>query len=98
MAQPRRSKRVDDNQGDIVKRLRAIKDVTVMLDVNDILVGYSGCNFLFEIKDPDKATKDGRLPLSQIKKTQIDLLRSWKGNYNIVYTFEEIIHIMGITL
>ena len=97
MSKNRYSARIDENQPYIVEELRKIQGVTVELDCNDIIVGYQGVNFWFEIKDPAKLTKDGRLPLAQMKQSQIDLLRDWKGQYSIVSDIDEILQIMGFS-
>ena len=96
MSKYRQAAKVDANQSGIVKQLRSIPGVTVAPGHDDILIGWKGQTFWMEIKDPAKLTKDGRLPLAQMKPSQIDLLREWKGQYNIVSDIDEILQIMGI--
>ena len=64
----RRAARVDGNQPEVVAKLREKGCVvshlhTIGMGVPDILVGYGGRNYLFEIKDPTR-------PLSQRRLTQ----------------------------
>ena len=96
---PRRRKdRIDDNQTEIVKALRSIPGVGVMTGMDDILVGYKGVTYWFEIKDPAKTVnKDGTWKHGALKDCQIDLLATWPGQYDIVTTLEQILVIVGIT-
>jgi len=95
MSQPRRAKKIDANQRAIVKELRALPLVTVLVDVNDILVGYGLCNYLFEIKRPAVCRKDGTPRPSATKLSQVKMLRDWTGQYNIISTVAEILDIIG---
>lgn len=83
-------KRVDGNQKIITERLRAIGcTVQPIHEVGkgapDLLVGYKGRNYLFELKDPDK-------PFSrrQLTKDERDWHRDWQGQVNVVHSYEEI--------
>lgn len=89
---PRRRKdKIDSNQPGIVKDLRAIPGVTVEVDKDDILVGYRGRTFWFEIKTEDCVSrKTGKILDSAKKKCQIKLENEWRGHYRIVSTFDEI--------
>ena len=87
MSRARRVKRTDLNQPAIVKALRDISGVTVQLDVDDILVGYKGRTYWFEIKESPKAN---------IQPSQIDLAENWKGHYKIVWSLDMILADMGI--
>lgn len=82
-------KRVDDNQKEIVTELREIGATvqhlhTIGKGCPDILVGFGGRNYLFEIKDPSK-------PPSQTKLTPAELKWSldWTGQYNIIYNITD---------
>ena len=86
MSKYRRAAKVDGNQGEIVKALRAIPGVTVATRHDDILVGYGGQTFWFEIKADRKA---------EIKPGQKMLAAEWKGHYAIVTSAEEIIADIG---
>jgi hypothetical protein len=107
MSKYRQAAAVDSNQSKIVKALRKIPGVSVHTGVDDIFVGYSrknigffctvNFNYWYEIKSPDTLNKDGRSKRSAFKKSQIDLLRDWKGHYKIVWTLDEILDDIGIT-
>ena len=87
----RRAAKVDSNQPEIVKQLRKIPGVTVQVSMDDILVGYKGANYWFEIKEPKTVSNvTGQVIPSEIKDSQYKLLAEWKGHYSIVWTFEQI--------
>jgi len=83
-----RHKKVDKNQPEIVKKLRDL-GISVYLDVDDILVGYKGLNYWYEIKVSEKA---------EIKPSQHKLLAEWKGHYKIVWSLEMILEDLGINI
>lgn len=87
MSRNRRVKRTDANQPEIVKSLRQISGVTVHLDVDDILVGYKGKTYWFEIKESPKAN---------VQPSQIELQANWKGHYKIVWSLDMILEDIGI--
>jgi hypothetical protein len=76
-----RHKKVDANQPSIVKELRAL-GYSVELDHDDIIVGYNGRTYWYEIKTGPKA---------DIKPSQIKLLAEFKGHYKIVWSAQMII-------
>jgi hypothetical protein len=83
--------KIDGTQNEIVKQLRLIPGVTVELDHNDILCGYKGITFWYEIKNPETALdKQGRIYADEIKKSQREILRTFTGHYKIVSSFDEI--------
>lgn len=91
MSKYRRAARTDDNQEDIVKDLRGIPGVTVQPGMDDILVGFRGKTFWFEIKNPDKVSKKSKRILeSAIKQSQKVLRATWTGHYSIVSSIGEI--------
>ena len=95
----RRAARVDDNQGDIVKALRAIPGVSVEVGHDDILVGYRGGTFWFEIKRPDCVSKKtGWIKKSEVTKAEIDRHLNWPGHYTVVWTLDQILDDLGITI
>ena len=81
-------KRVDDNQTKIVKELRA-EGMTVQHlhgvhgGCPDIVVGYKGKNYMFEIKR-DKAAK--------LTPDQVIWHHNWQGQVTIITTSEEAIN------
>lgn len=86
----------DANQPDIVKALRKIPGCKVIIDMDDILVGFRGRNYWFEIKDPEKAlNKDRTWKKGALKPSQVELSATWPGQYNIVTSIEEIVAIIG---
>ena len=68
----RRKDRIDSNQPEIVKELRA-RGYSVEVGHDDILVGFCGHTYWFEIKTGPKA---------KLKSSQEDLLRDYKGHYD----------------
>jgi len=90
----RQAAKVDNNQTEIVKNLRKL-GYTVEVGHDDILVGYQGLTYWYEIKNEDaisKKTGTGQVRPSEIKPSQRDLLDKWKGHYKIVWTVEQIIN------
>ena len=88
--------KVDDNQKRIVKQLRAIPGVTVQPGHDDILVGFRGATYWFEVKREDMRRKDGEWKAGAIKHGQIELEKSWSGHYAIVCTLDEILAAIGV--
>ena len=87
--------RTDANQGKIEGCLRDIPGVSVVSinqvggGVPDILVGYRGRNYLFEIKDPDQPLNKRKL-----KNPQKTFHMEWRGQIAVVETFGEIFAII----
>lgn len=93
----RRIARIDGNQKQIVEQLRRL-GVTVLhthqlKNCFDILVGYEGKNYAFEIKDGSKPKSARQLTEGEQKFFDI-----WKGQVNKVESIEEICKIIGIKL
>lgn len=86
--------RVDSNQPQIVKDLRklgySVLCVHQLKNCFDILVGYKGKNYSFEIKDGNK-------PPSQRKLTEGELkfFDNWRGQVDKVETVDEIVKIIN---
>lgn len=80
---------VDKNQNQIVKDLRAIGcSVWLINGVIDIIVGFQGRSFIFEIKNPESKT-------ASLKDSQIEFIENWKGSpVYIVETFDDILDII----
>ena len=88
----RHAAKVDDNQKSIIKALRDIPGVTVMPNHHDILAGYRGKTYWYEIKSNLAVSKKtGKVLDSQKKKSQIKLESEWTGHYRIVSTLDEIL-------
>lgn len=77
----RRAAKIDANQTEIVKTLRD-KGYSVECSHDDILVGYSGRTFWYEVKSG---------PRSNIQPSQEKLLKEWGGHYKIVWNAQMII-------
>lgn len=90
-------RKVDANQKQIVDALRKISGVTVFSThtigkgVPDIVVGYCGVNYLFEIKDGSK-------PPSQQKLTPMEetFFDTWKGQVKLVSCLDDILNEMRL--
>lgn len=84
----RRAARVDANQAEIVEALRGIPDLSVAVTselgrgFGDIVVGYRGFNFIFEIK------LDDAQPLTD---DQREFHAGWRGQIQKVCTLKEIV-------
>lgn len=68
----RRAAKIDANQEKVVEALRAVGASVQTLaaigkGVPDLLVGYQGKTFLFEIKDGSKSPSERRLTEDQLK-------------------------------
>jgi len=88
-----RRARVDTNQTEIVKQLRllgcTVLHVHQLKGCFDILVGYRGRNFAFEIKDPNQPPSKRKLTAGEQK-----FFDSWKGQVNVIETYEYAVQIM----
>lgn len=97
MSKYRRSAKVDENQPGIVKELRKIKGVTVEVGHDDILVGYKGKTYWYEVKMPDTVNiKTGKVRASELKQSQKDLLSWWCGHYKVIWDINQILIDIGI--
>lgn len=80
----------DKNESSIVKELR--KFASVVTGHDDILVGYKGKTYWFEIKSERAVSKKtGKVYESEKKKSQIKLENEFKGHYRIVSSLDEIL-------
>lgn len=87
----RRAARVDANQAEIVEVLRAVgASVWITSSIGDggpdIVVGYRGRNFLYEIKDGEKYASKTRLTADER-----EFHESWHGIVFIVRSVDEAI-------
>ncbi len=97
MTKHRMKAKVDDNQEDIVRNLRRIPGVTVAPGHDDVLAGYRGKTYWYEIKNPDAVSKKtGKILESAIKDSQRKLRAEWAGHYRIVSSLDEILRDIGI--
>ena len=92
---PRLAARVDTNQAQIVAELRqcgvTIEHLhTIGQGCPDILCGWRGENYAFEIKDPDKPPSKRRLTEDEERWHQ-----EWGGQVDIILTAEDALKVMG---
>lgn len=93
----RRRAKIDSNQNDIVSALREIPGVQVALKHDDILVGFKGRTYWYEIKSEDSVSrKTGAVLISKKKKGQIKLEKEFTGHYRIVSSLDEILSDINI--
>jgi len=96
MTKYRRKAKVDDNQKEIVEKLRGTFCISVQPGHDDILIGHKGKTYWYEIKNPNAANKSGKVYESCKKKSQKKLQAEWKGHYKMVTCIEEILEDVGI--
>jgi len=97
LSKHRRAARIDENQPALVKELLKIPGISVQLDMDDILIGYEGRTYWYEIKDPEKVfNKSGAFKKGAIKPSQNKLLAEWTGHYQIVWSLDMILDDIGI--
>ena len=92
---PRQRAKVDTNQSQIVKVLRAVgASVATTHQVGkgfpDIVVGYKGRNHLLEIKDGDKPTSQRKLTADEQEWHD-----KWRGTVKIVNDETEALRAIG---
>ena len=93
----RRAAKVDNNQKQIMDALRDIPGITVQPGHDDLLVGYKGKTYWFELKSERAVSKRTGLVREKSKKeSQIKLEAEWKGHYKIVSTIDEILKEMEV--
>lgn len=75
-------KSVDKVQLSIVNDLRKMGMSVLLINCEiDLLVGYNGKNYLFEVKDPQYISKKtGKILKSALTKSQKELLDTWLGD------------------
>jgi len=97
MIKHRINAKIDTNQNDIVKALRQIPSVSVQVGHDDILVGYRGKTYWYEVKSLESISKRSGKPLSSaLKPSQLELLANWTGHYKVVWTLDQILEDMGL--
>lgn len=93
----RRAAKIDDNQKTLVQHLRRCGfsvAVTSALGKGfpDIVVGSSGRNYLFEIKDPAKCPARRRLT-----EDEAEFKTKWRGQYDVIETIDDALRIIDKT-
>lgn len=91
----RRAAKIDANQGEIIRALRAVGATvqplhTIGRGCPDLLVGYRSDNALLELKD-------GRKPPSARKLTpdEADWIGQWRGTVYVVTSVDEALRAIG---
>ena len=89
----RTAARVDRNQNEIVEMLRkngcSVLIISQLKNCFDILVGYDGFNFAFEIKDGNKPPSGQKLTEGEQK-----FFDNWNGQVNVITSVTEAMTIM----
>jgi Holliday junction resolvase len=89
-----RAKKVDENQAELVGQLRQIgcsvfPTHTIGKGFPDIVVGYRGVNYLFEIKDGKKSASRKKLT-----PDEVDFHRTWAGRVWIIENLDQALKIL----
>ena len=89
---PLYANRTDDNHRPVVDELRAIMPEASVFDASgtgggfpDLVVGWRGMNYLFELKDGSKSPGKRKLT-----KAQAALHARWQGHIAVVHSAAEI--------
>ena len=89
-----RAKRRDANEVEIVRALRKM-GMTVLLSGDvDLIVGYHGVNYLIELKTEKTLRLDGKYKSGSLRPSQKELLNSWRGQYHVASSLDEVIKII----
>jgi len=97
MSKYRRAAKIDANQNSIVDELRSM-GISVEVGYDDILVGWRGRTYWFEVKDPATCFKADGITFKKgaIKESQTKLRATFQGSYDIVWSTEMILQRIGI--
>lgn len=91
------SRKVDDNQPDVVRQLRRVPGLSVTPTHQvgggfpDLCVGWRGRNLLVELKDPRKIPSKRALT-----KSEQEWHKSWPGEAIVAETAQDIMVALGI--
>lgn len=92
-------RKTDRNHKEIMEAIRKIPGTSVFSTHTigkgfpDIVVGYKGTNYLFEIKDELKTASQKKLTIAEIA-----FQMNWKGQYAIVENIKQILSILKIKM
>jgi hypothetical protein len=84
------AKRRDKNEAEIVRELKRIGATVSIVDQPcDLIVGWRGLNWLFEVKDPTNSPAGRKLtpPQAQFHNT-------WRGQISVIHYVEDAMEIM----
>ena len=88
-------RRTDENQQAVIATLRKHGVSVAVLSsvgfgVPDIMAGFNGVNYLFEVKN-----LNGRG--ARLTDAENEFLRTWQGAAHVVFSAEDALRILGIT-
>ena len=89
-------RRADANQSEVMGDLRKYPGISVRSlhtlgdGIPDLIVGFRGSNYLFELKDPEKPPSKRKLTEDEIK-----FFDSWNGQVEKVETVKDILEAIG---
>lgn len=92
-----RIRKVDANQSKLVEQMRQIPGVGVKHThmvgdgFGDVVIGFRGVNYLFEIKDPDKPPSARKLTPDEQRFHD-----EWPGSIHIVEKIEDVFRILNL--
>lgn len=94
----RRASRIDSNQAEIVRALRAVPGVTVEVGHDDILVGYRKKTYWFEIKSREAVSaRSGGIKPSSMTDSEDRRLSTYTGHYSVVWSLDQILAEIGVS-
>jgi len=71
--------------------------VAVEVDHDDVLVGYQGRTYWYEIKNPERAVgSNGEVRETRKQDTQKVLDREWSGHRETVWNVDQILYDIGV--
>lgn len=86
------AKRTDHNHKDVVKEFREVMPEATVFDASgagrgfpDLVIGWRGKNYLFEIKDPEKCPS-----ARSLTDAQKDFHLEWQGTVKVVHSAAQI--------
>jgi hypothetical protein len=90
-------RKTDSNHKEILDQCRQIPQLSAFSThiigkgFPDIVIGYNGLNYLFEIKDGTK-TKSAR----KLTTHESSFFCNWKGQVNIIHNIDDILEVLQI--
>jgi hypothetical protein len=90
-------RRTDANQKQLISQLRQIPNISVFSThiigkgFPDIVVGYKGFNYLFEIKDGEKTKSQKKLTDAELK-----FHFDWYGQITIIESINDALKVLGL--
>ncbi|NIA29474.1 MAG: hypothetical protein GWP06_06125 [Actinobacteria bacterium] len=94
MSKNRYATNKDKNEPQLVIDLRGL-GVSVEQNHDDLLCGFQGLTFWYELKSENAIKADGTINEKAIKKSQKKIRSTWRGHYKIASSLEQIIDDMN---